>query len=136
MKIAVDTNVLLRSVVRDDPRQASVADRALREASLIAISLPCLCEFAWVLRKVYRFERAKIALAIRALMGADKIVLNRPAVEAGLSLLEAGGDFSDGVLAYEGARLGGETFLSFDRQAVSLLQRQGMPVRILYASDN
>lgn len=43
MKIGVDTNVLVRSVVRDDPGQATVADTALREASLIAISLPCLC---------------------------------------------------------------------------------------------
>ncbi|MDO4681235.1 MAG: type II toxin-antitoxin system VapC family toxin [Lautropia sp.] len=136
MKISVDTNVLLRSVVRDDPGQASVADRALREASMISISLPCLCEFVWVLRKVYRFERAKIALAIRALMGADKIILNRPAVKVGLSLLDAGGDFADGVLAYEGARLGGEIFLSFDRQAVSLLQRQGMLVRMLSSSEN
>lgn len=135
MKISVDTNVLVRSVVRDDPGQAAVADTALREASLIAISLPCLCEFAWVLRKVYRFEPARIALAIRTLMGADKVVLNRPAVETGLSLLEAGGDFSDGVLAYEGARLGGEIFLSFDRKAISLLQKQGMPVRMLSSTD-
>ena len=47
MKIAVDTNVLIRAVVRDDPAQAKVATRVLIQAELIAVALPCLCEFAW-----------------------------------------------------------------------------------------
>jgi len=41
-------------------------------------------------------------------------------------MLDAGGDFADGVIAHEGAWLGG-TFVSFDRQAVTLLQAQGHP---------
>lgn len=57
--------------------------------------------------------------------------MNRPAVEAGLALLEAGGDFADGVMAYEGAWLGGETFVSFDRQAVELLAAQGQTAQLL-----
>ena len=57
--------------------------------------------------------------------------VNRPAVEAGLAILEAGGDFADGAIAYEGSWLGGETFVSFDKQAVSLLQRQGIAVSLL-----
>lgn len=131
MKISVDTNVLVRSVVRDDPTQAQVADETLRAASLIAVSLPCLCEFVWVLQKVYRFAPDKIALAIRALLNAKNIVSNHPAVEAGLTLLEAGGDFPDGIMAYEGARLGGEVFFSFDRKTISLLKKQGFPGKIL-----
>ena len=56
---------------------------------------------------------------------------NRPATEAGLSLLEAGGDFADGVIAYEGAWLGAETFVSFDKKAVCLLNRQGRRATLL-----
>jgi predicted nucleic-acid-binding protein len=56
---------------------------------------------------------------------------NRPAVEAGLALLEAGGDFADGVMAYEGTWLGGETFISFDKQAVELLAEQGLATQLL-----
>lgn len=56
---------------------------------------------------------------------------NRPAVEAGLALLEAGGDFADGVMAYEGTWLGGETFISFDKQAVELLAGQGLATQLL-----
>ena len=131
MKVAVDTNVLVRAVVRDDPAQARVATKVLGNAKLIAIALPCLCEFVWVLRRVYGFQPADAATAIRALLAAANVEMNRPAVEAGLSVLEAGGDFADGVIAYEGNWLGGETFVSFDKKAVALLTAQGQRARLL-----
>ena len=131
MKITADTNVLVRGVVRDDENQARTVDKTLNEATLIAVSLPCLCEFVWVLRRVYSFDKADIAAAISALVQTDKIVVNRPAVEAGLVVLNAGGDFADGVIAYEGNWLGAETFVSFDKKAVELLAAQGQSARFL-----
>lgn len=131
MKVTVDTNVLIRGVVRDDTKQARAADKVLKQASLIAVSLPCLCEFVWVLRRVYGFDAATIAVAMRALLDTANVVMNRPAVEAGLALLAAGGDFADGVMAYEGAWLGGDTFVSFDKKAIALLKKQGQGVQLL-----
>ena len=131
MKVAVDTNVLVRAVVRDDKAEAKAAIKVLRNAELIAIALPCLCEFVWVLRKVYDFQPDDAATAIRALLGAANVEMNRPAVEAGLAVLDAGGDFADGVVAYEGSWLGGETFVSFDKNAVALLKAQGQQARLL-----
>lgn len=131
MKIVVDTNVLVRSVMRDDEKQAKTATEILKNAELIAVALPTLCEFVWVLRKVYRLERADIASAVKALLNAGNLVVNRPAVEAGLSILEAGGDFADGVIAYEGNWLGGETFVSFDKKAVTLLAESGRSAKLL-----
>ena len=131
MKVAVDTNVLVRAVVRDDSAQASIATKVLTDAELIAIALPCLCEFVWVLRRVYGFQPADASIAIRALLAAANVELNRPAVEAGLAVLDAGGDFADGVIAYEGNWLGGESFVSFDQQAVALLTALGQPARLL-----
>ena len=131
MKVAVDTNVLVRAVVRDDPAQARVAIKVLTEAELIAVALPCLCELVWVLRRVYDFAPADAGAAIRALLAAANVEMNRPAVEAGLSVLDAGGDFADGVIAYEGSWLGGETFVSFDKKAVTLLKTQRQPARLL-----
>ena len=131
MKVAVDTNVLVRAVVRDDPAQARIAARILSDAELIAIALPCLCEFVWVLRRVYGFPTVDAATAIRTLLATANVEMNRPAVEAGLSMLDAGGDFADGVIAYEGNWLGGETFVSFDKQAVTLLKGQGQAARLL-----
>lgn len=131
MRVAVDTNVLVRAVVCDDPAQASVAAKVLIDAELIAVALPCLCELVWVLLKVYNLQPADAANAIRALLAAANVEVNRPAVEAGLLLLEAGGDFADGVIAYEGNWLGGETFVSFDKKAVALLTAQSQSARIL-----
>jgi predicted nucleic-acid-binding protein len=131
MKIIVDTNVLVRSVIRDDEKQALAAAKVLKEADVIAVALPSLCEFAWVLRKVYRLERTDIAIAVDALLNTGNLVVNRPAVEASLSMLNAGGDFADGVIAYEGSWLGGETFVSFDKKAVALLADNGQSAKLL-----
>jgi predicted nucleic-acid-binding protein len=131
MRITADTNILVRAVVADDKKQAQVATRLLKEAELIAVTLPCLCEFVWVLRRVYQFEQENISNAIEALLGADNVAAHRPAVDAGLSVLKAGGDFADGLIAYEGEWLGGDTFVSFDKRAVSLLSHQGKHALLL-----
>jgi predicted nucleic-acid-binding protein len=131
VKIAVDTNVLVRAVVRDDPKQARAAAKVLTDAELIAVATPCLCEFVWVLQRVYDFQPSDVATAIRALLAAANVEANRPAIEVGLSVLEAGGDFADGVIAYEGNWLGGETFVSFDKKAIALLTAQGQSARLL-----
>ncbi len=129
MKIAVDTNVLVRAVVQDDPEQADVASKTLK-AEILAVATSCLCEFVWVLRRVYGFRSPAIAAAIRELLAAANVETNRPAVEAGLAMLDAGGDFADGVIAYEGRWLGGETFVSFDTKAVEMLTAQGQAARL------
>lgn len=131
MRVTADTNVLVRALVNDDPEQAALAARTLTEAELIAIPTPCLCELVWVLRTVYGFPTADVGMAIRALLATANVSMNRPAVEAGLSMLEAGGDFADGVIAFEGQWLGGETLVSFDRKAVALLSGQGLAARRL-----
>lgn len=131
MKVTVDTNILVRAVVRDDEKQAKAAAALLKDAEVIAVPLPCLCEFVWVLRRVYGFGQDDISAAIEALLNASNVAVNRPAVDAGLAILKAGGDFADGLIAYEGSWLGGETFVSFDKQAVSLIAKQGLEARLL-----
>ena len=130
MKISVDTNVLARAVLQDDAEQASRAAKILEEAALIAVSLPCLCELVWILLRGAQIPKEKVAQAIRVLIETSKVMMNRPAVEAGLAVLAAGGDFADGVIAYEGNWLGGETFVSFDKKAVSSLSGQGQDARL------
>jgi predicted nucleic-acid-binding protein len=131
MKITADTNVLLRAYVADDEGQAAAAVDMLAKAEMVAVSLQALCEFAWVLGRQYQTAREDIAAAIRALLNTANVVVNRPAVEAGLAMLETGGDLADGVIAFEGGWLGGETFVSFDRKAVKLLSAQGQSVQLL-----
>jgi predicted nucleic-acid-binding protein len=131
MRIATDTNVLLRAVLQDDPVQSKLATKVLENAELVVIPLPVLCEFVWVLRQGYKKTAAEVADAIRILMDSSNVVVNQPAIEAGLAVLDKGGDFADGVIAYEGRWLGAEEFVSFDKQAVSLLRSQGRKARLL-----
>ena len=131
MKITADTNVLLRLVLADDEAQGLAAVEAMEGASLVAISVHSLCELAWVLERLYKKTRPEIAAAIRGVIEAENVVVNRPAVDAGLAVLDAGGDFADGVIAFDGQWLGGETFVSFDKTAVKLLKGQGTAALLL-----
>src|SRR5215467_3650876 len=131
MKITADTNVLIRAAVQDDAHQARKAAKVLQEAELVAVPIPVLCEFVWVLRRGYKKSVSDISDAIHRLMNGVNVVMNRAAVEAGLSVLDAGGDFADGIIAYEGEWLGAEEFVSFDSKAISILQSQGSRARLL-----
>jgi predicted nucleic-acid-binding protein len=131
MKITADTNVLVRAVTEDDPRQSKAAQSALKKADVVAMTIPALCELVWVLSQGYKIPASQIAEAIRRLMNGANVVVNRPAAEAGLALLDAGGDFADGVIAYEGNWLGADSFISFDKKAVKLMQAQGGSAQLL-----
>jgi predicted nucleic-acid-binding protein len=125
MKITADTNVLVRAVTGDNAQQSSAAQTALKKADVVALAIPALCELVWVLSQGYKIPTGDIAEAIRRLMNGANVVVNRPAAEAGLALLEAGGDFADGVIAYEGSWLGADAFVSFDKKAVKLIEAHG-----------
>ena len=131
MKVGVDTNVLLRLVVGDDEAHQQTATETLEAAELVAISVHALCEFAWVLDRRYGASRPDIAASIRRVLDMRNIAANRPAIDAGLRVLDAGGDFADGVIAYDTQWLGGEVFLSFDKRATRLLERTGTTARLL-----
>jgi predicted nucleic-acid-binding protein len=131
MKITADTNVLVRAAVQDDAHQARRAAKVLQEADLVAVPIPVLCEFVWVLRRGYKKSVSDASDAIHRLMNSANVMMNRPAVEAGLSVLDAGGDFADAIIAYEGDWLGAEEFVSFDSKAVSVLQSKGSRARLL-----
>ena len=83
------------------------------------------------MERQYRTTKQEVAAALRLIADMSNVVMNRPAVEAGLRLLDAGGDFADGVIAFDGQWLGGEAFVSFDRKAVQLLQELGSEAVLL-----
>lgn len=125
MRITPDTNVLVRVAMDDDPRQSRAAKVLLQDAEAIALALPALCEFVWVMSRGYKIASPQISEAIRRLIDGEKIIVNRAAAEAGLQMMENGGDFAEGVIAYEGRWMGGDVFVSFDRRAVKLLAAHG-----------
>jgi predicted nucleic-acid-binding protein len=131
VKVTADTNVLVRAITGDGERQGKTAQAALARAEMIALTLPAFCELVWVLAQGYKVPSVDIAQAIRRLVNAANVVANRPAVEAGLAVLDAGGDFADGIIAHEGNWLGAETFVSFDKQAVKMMAALGGSARLL-----
>lgn len=131
MRIIADTNILVRVLTRDHAQQSKTAEARLAKAEVVALPVSALCELVWVLTQGYKIPAPEIAAAIRRLTDGANVVVNRPAVEAGLAMLEAGGDFADGVIAYEGRWLGADTFVSFDRKAVRLIEKQGAAAELL-----
>src|SRR5689334_17540495 len=131
MKITADTNVLVRVLTEDEKHQSKLAQREMARAEIVALAIPALCELVWVLSQGYKIPAPQIADAIRRLINSANVMVNRQAVEAGLALLDAGGDFADGAIAYEGQWLGADTFVSFDKKAVKLMETRGAPARLL-----
>lgn len=131
MKLTADTSVLLRAFVEDDAAQSPIAQAELAAADLVVIPIPVLCEFVWVLTQSYGIPPATIAVKLRAMLARASVLVDLPAAEAGLAMLDAGGDFADGVIAVQGRWLGADAFLTFDRKAARLLRSNGETVRLL-----
>ena len=98
---------------------------------MIVLAFSVLCKLVWVPARGYKIPTADIARAVRRLIDTACVAVNRPAAEAGLAMLEDGGDFADGVIAFEGKWLGGEAFVSFGRRAAKFLGAKVLAARLL-----
>ena len=131
MKIIADTNILVRAIVEDDLKQAKKAQKILLEASLVAITPIALCELYWVLKRAYKITEPDIENVIRTLTSASNVRTDLLAINAGLKFMNNGGDFADGVLCFLGTKLGGQTFVSFDKKAVTILKEMNASANLL-----
>jgi predicted nucleic-acid-binding protein len=124
--IAVDTNVLIRLLTGDDPKQAASA-RGLFERSPIWIAKTVLLETGWVLRGRYGFEESAIREAFRKLSGLPNVQIeDESAVAAALDLVSHGLDFADAL--HLASRPADASFVSFDKSFVKRANRAGVSV--------
>lgn len=85
-----------------------------------------------MLDRTYRVKKPDLSNAIRRILDMHNVVASRPMIETGLAVLDAGGDFACGVVAFDSRWLGGDTFVSYDTKAAArLLEQQGIPTRLL-----
>jgi len=128
MKVIADTNFLLRFILLDDPQQLAAAYRLLEACVELVIPTHVFCEIAWVLGARYKLNRERVLRALEYILTSEGVNFRKDEVAAGLVLLRRGGDFADGVNAYAGRMMttGAPVFASFDRQAVRLLNEQGI----------
>lgn len=109
---AVDTSVLIRLLVSDDPRQFLAAQQVL-SSQPVFISKTVIVELEWVLRGVYAFSRAHIAAAIDRLAAASNVEMEAPdAILQALRWFRGGMDLADAVHLASSAHT--DAFVTFD----------------------
>lgn len=112
---AIDTNVIVRLIVRDDAEQAAVADTIVAGSDLLILPT-VLIEVEWVLRSRYKLPRAEIAARLDVLCGQpNATVLSADAVAAALIRYAEAGDFADHLHLALAAEAGATAFVTFDR---------------------
>jgi len=123
--IALDTNVLLRFLVQDDPEQARLSAEVIDRLSDDApgfVSCEVLVELVWVLERAYRLGRAEIAGALDGLLAATELQIEG-ADEVGPALelyRNDGFGFADLMIAAAARRAGATELVTFDRKAAHL----------------
>jgi predicted nucleic-acid-binding protein len=122
--IAVDTNVLVRLLTGDDPRQEAAA-RSLFASGPIWIAKTVLLETGWVLRSLYGFQESAILDAFAKLLGLKNVqVEDESAVAAALALMADGIEIADAI--HLTSRPTGAAFVSFDKSFVRRARRAGV----------
>ena len=120
MRVAADTNVLVRYLMGDDEVQSPRARAALEAADAVYLDIVVLCETVWVLRRAFRLSPGEIFAALTELLGSRKVEADRRAAEAGLAMLRAGGDFADGVILHQSLQAHGGALVTFDRRLAQI----------------
>jgi predicted nucleic-acid-binding protein len=112
--LAIDTNVIIRYLTRDDAEQFAKANALIGHED-VYVCTTVLLETEWVLRRGYRFSRDQIVAALTAFAGLPRVTLEDPALAAkALDWMRSGLDFAD---ALHLAKAGGcEAFVSFDQR--------------------
>jgi predicted nucleic-acid-binding protein len=124
--LGVDTNVLIRYLIRDDQSQYEKARRLIeREVSKgepVLVSMLVLLETEWVLRSRYELAKAEIVTAFSALLDtADLAFEDEPSVEhAVYSWKDSTADFADCLIGARNRRLGCRATATFDGRALKL----------------
>ena len=121
----LDTNVLVRTLVTDTPRQSAAAKRAILEAARsgekLAIQPVTLCELVWVLESCYRRPRAEITLALEAILRTAQFeIIDKDTVTLAVGDYAKGkGDFADYYIGRANERAGADVTLTFDKSLKS-----------------
>jgi predicted nucleic-acid-binding protein len=121
--IAIDANILVRYFVRDEPTQAASAkkfiDRELSEDDPGFVSAVTLVELDWVCQRVYKFAPREVHDAIRKLLEARQILVERAEVVE-LALANSSDELADSLIHFIGAAAGCERTVTFDRKLARL----------------
>jgi predicted nucleic-acid-binding protein len=121
--IGLDTNVVLRYLLQDDPKQTrqanEIIDQRLSEREPGFLSLVCVLEIVWVLRSLMGLSAVGISAHLEHLLAANVLVVQneQQVFEAAFALKRGTGEFEDALIGALDAWAGCEKTLTFDRRA-------------------
>jgi len=113
----LDTNVLVRYLVRDEPAQAARATRELERDERFLVDGIVLCELVWVLETGYGFSRRDIAATIEKVLATAQFEIESKdlAAAALADFRRSAADFSDCLLGRRNRTAGAPETVTFDR---------------------
>ena len=118
----LDTNVLVRYLTQDEPRQSRRANALVAEVAAggdrLFVSAVVLCELVWVLRGAYSLDKAAVVSALERILSTAQLEIDEKDVvrEAVEDYRTGGGDFADYVIGRRGREAGCERTATFDRR--------------------
>jgi len=114
--LAVDTNIVVRYLVKDHDAQSARARDVVRSGAIF-VPLTVVLECEWVLRSLYGFSRSAVIAALEAFCGASGVFVGEPAaVRRALQLAKQGLDFADALHLAQASEC--EAFVTFDKRLV------------------
>jgi predicted nucleic-acid-binding protein len=123
---AIDTNIVVRVVTRDDPSQSERARAAVEDGGDVFVSASVILEAFWVLSRTYGLGRAQTAHALKKFAALETVVLEEPGrIMNALDLAAQGFDFADAL--HLGAAADCESFLTFDRKLIRRMKGHTSP---------
>lgn len=123
---SLDTNLLVRYYVDDDPAQADIAEAVLNGAGPLFVAASVVAELAWVLENArYRLSRRRVVDILRHLLAISAVHVEHEAqVMVAIDAYEQGLDFGDALHLAASSRC--DRLLTFDRRFVSRVKRLGL----------
>ncbi len=119
----LDTNVLVRYIVQDDPVQSKIATKWIEKNCTSdepgCVNVVVVCELSWVLSRGYGYKRETIVSVIRGILSSPELSVEEDeAVWQALKAYESGAsDFADCLIGILNKRAGAATTVTFDRKA-------------------
>jgi predicted nucleic-acid-binding protein len=124
--IGLDTNILVRYLIQDDPQQSSTAtaiiEHRLTEENPGFVSIVAMVETVWVLDRAYGLSAFEIAAAVERILQVDVLVVEdeQEVFKAMIALKNGQGSFADAIISARGTKAGCSCTLTFDRKALRL----------------
>jgi predicted nucleic-acid-binding protein len=119
--IGLDTNILVRAFAADDPAQSTRAAGLLDSSAADAffVNVVVLVEFAWTMRRVFKWDEAWVRVALNNIVRHPALVIqHRDCVLEAITLTDQGANgFADRLIGALNREAGCETTLTFDKDA-------------------